>query len=132
MPVLIDTNVILDLVTDVVPWAAWSSQALNRTPDETLVINPMIYAELCTGAPSLNYVDKIVSDLNLQYVEIPKEALYLSTKAYRKYRSRGGSKSSPLPDFFIGAHASILGCSIITRDVKRYRTYFPEVPLIHP
>jgi hypothetical protein len=92
----------------------------------------VIYAELCTGAPSQDYVDAVIDDLNLDFGEIPRTALFIAAKAYRLYRSKLGSKTSPLPDFFIGAHAEILGCPIITRDVNRYRTYFPSVELITP
>lgn len=132
MAVIIDTNLILDIVIDDSPWAARADQALRQYRDQGLFINSMIYAELCTGAPSQDYVDEIVDDLKLDYWEIPKSGLFIAARAYRQYRSKGGTKTAPLPDFFIGAHAETLGCSILTRDLKRYRTYFPKVTLISP
>jgi|LakMenE01Jun11ns_1017448.scaffolds.fasta_scaffold9608153_2 predicted nucleic acid-binding protein len=132
MPVIIDTNVILDIVIDDPSWAQRADQALRRHQSDAVLINPVIYAELCTGAPSQDYVDAVIDDLNLDFGEIPRTALFIAAKAYRLYRSKLGSKTSPLPDFFIGAHAEILGCPIITRDVNRYRTYFPSVELITP
>ena len=132
MPVLIDTNVILDIVIDDATWAQRADEALRKHRNEGLFINPVIYAELCTGAPVQDYVDEAMADLQLDYQEIPRTGLFLASKAYKRYRSNGGNKTSPLPDFFIGAHAGVLGCPIITRDLKRYRTYFPTVELVTP
>jgi predicted nucleic acid-binding protein len=132
MAVIIDTNLVLDIAIDDSPWAARADDALRQHRGQGAFINPVIYAELCTGAPSQEYVDEIVDDLKLDYWEIPKSGLFIAARAYRQYRSNGGTKTSPLPDFFIGAHAEILGCPILTRDLKRYRTYFPKVILISP
>jgi predicted nucleic acid-binding protein len=132
MAVIIDTNIVLDIVTDDPSWAGRADHALRQHRVQGALINPVIYAELCTGAPSQDDVDEIVHDLKLDFREIPKSGLFLAARAYRQYRSNGGTKTSPLPDFFIGAHAEILGCSILTRDPKRYRTYFPKVTLICP
>lgn len=132
MPVLVDTNVIIDIIANDPEWGAWAGKTLHARHPENIFINPTIFAEISSGAKNLEAVETILARLQIGFQETPKEALFLAGQAFRKYRSQGGSKSSPLPDFFIGAHASILGCSIITRDVKRYRTYFPEVPLIHP
>jgi predicted nucleic acid-binding protein len=132
MAVIIDTNLILDIVIDDSSWAALADDALRQHRGHGTFINPVIYAELCTGAPTQDYVDEIVADLKLDYWEIPKAGLFVAARAYRQYRSNGGTKTSPLPDFFIGAHAEILGCPILTRDLKRYRTYFPKVTLISP
>ena len=132
MPVLIDTNVILDIVIDDATWAQRADGTLQKHRHEEVFINPVIYAELCTGAPTQDYVDEALADLQLDYHEIPRAGLFIASKAYKRYRSNGGNKTSPLPDFFIGAHAELLGCPIITRDMKRYRTYFPTVELITP
>lgn len=132
MAVIIDTNLVLDIVIDDSPWAARADDALRQHRGQGAFINSVIYAELCTGAPSQEYVDEIVDDLKLDYWEIPKSGLFIAARAYRQYRSKGGTKTSPLPDFFIGAHAEVLGCPILTRDLKRYRTYFPTVELITP
>lgn len=132
MPVLVDTNVILDIVIDDATWAQRADAALRKNRSGGVFINPVIYAELCNGAPTQDYVDEAIGDLQLGYQEIPHTGLFLASKAYKRYRSNGGNKTSPLPDFFIGAHAELLGCPIITRDLKRYRTYFPTVELITP
>jgi len=132
MPAFIDTNAILDVTTHDPIWNQWSSHVINQHAPGGLFINPFVYTELCIGAESSEEVDAVITKLRLSYVELPSSALFLAAKAFREYRSRGGTKRSPLPDFFIGAHAKALGFSLITRDVKRYRTYFPEVPLITP
>ena len=132
MPVIIDTNVILDIVIDDATWAQRADEALRKHRSDGAFINPVIYAELCTGAPTQDYVDEAIQDLKLDYREIPLSGLFIAAKAYKIYRANGGNKTSPLPDFFIGAHAQLLGCPIITRDLKRYRTYFPTVELIAP
>lgn len=132
MAVLIDTNLVLDIVSDDPAWAARADDALRQHRGQGAFINPVIYAELCTGAPSQQDVDEIVEDLKLDFLEIPKSGLFLASEAFRQYRSQGGNKTSPLPDFFIGAHAQVLGCPILTRDLKRFRTYFPKVQLISP
>ena len=97
-----------------------------------LQINPAIYAELCYPAESSEEIDIILGKLSLTYVETSRQGLYLAAQAYKTYRSRGGTKSAPLPDFFIGGHAAALKVPLITRDVSRYQTYFPQVKLIHP
>lgn len=132
MPVFIDTNAILDVTTHDPIWCEWSSHAINQHAPAGLFINALVYAELCIGADSTVQVDGVITQLRLACVEIPASALFFAAKAFRDYRARGGTKTSPLPDFFIGAHAKVLGLPLITRDVKRYRTFFPEVPLITP
>jgi predicted nucleic acid-binding protein len=128
--VLVDSNVIIDIVQQDARWAGWSMDALSRC--EGAGVNPIIYAELCYQHTSFSEVDHLLKSLELSYGELPREALYLASQAYRHYRKVGGTKSSPLPDFFIGAHAAAIGAPIITRDVSRYETYFPNVPLICP
>jgi len=128
--ILVDSNVLIDILQNDRTWATWSLDQLacyNRT-----IINPIIYAELCYQNTSPDELDEILTQLDIQYSEIPRDALYLASQAFRLYRQRGGSKTSPLPDFFIGAHAAALGISILTRGTARYRTYFPKVELISP
>lgn len=132
MPVLIDSNVILDVTHDDPEWGDWSDAQISKLQSEGLLVNPLIYAELCAGAESTFEVDRVMAQLKLEYQEIPKDALFLAAKAFLKYRRRGGTKTAPLPDFFIGAHAESLGVAILTRDEGRYRTYFPNVALICP
>ena len=132
MPAFIDTNAILDVTTRDPVWNPWSSGVINRHSPEGLFINSLVYSELCIGADSIEEVDGVIKGLRLTYMEIPSSALFFAAKAFRAYRSRGGARTSPLPDFFIGAHAKCLGLPLITRDVNRYRTYFPGVVLITP
>jgi predicted nucleic acid-binding protein len=96
------------------------------------VINPIIYAELSLSYESIETLDARVDDLRLALIDLPRPALFLAGQAFRKYRRAGGSKSGVLPDLFIGAHAAVLGCAILTRDATRYRTYFPTVRLVTP
>ncbi len=132
MPVLVDSNVILDVVYDDVSWGDWSDREMNRYRAEGLFINPVIYAELCAGAESPAEVDQIMTALSIQFVELPRQALFLAAKAFVKYQQRGGVQTSPLADFFIGAQADVLASPILTRDISRYKTYFPDVALIYP
>jgi len=122
--VLVDTNVLLDVTEQDETWEDWSenhmSQYVNR-----LVINPLIYTELCYEAGGTADVDAIMIALGLRLEELPREALFHASQAYKQYRQRGGTKTAPLADFFIGAHALVLEIPILTRDVSRYRTYFP-------
>ena len=147
--ILVDTNVLLDVVEDDPAWANWSQQQLDaaslRGP---ICINPVIYAELSmahrtgfTSAKQLSMafarieeLESVVADGGLEVEQIPREALFLAGKAFVRYRQRSRSavKRNVLPDFFVGAHAAVSGMSILTRDVGRYRTYFPTVVLIHP
>ena len=96
------------------------------------MVNPVIYSELCCRAESHTEVDTLLTELQIDYCELPRKALFLAGQAFVRYRKRGGTKSAPLPDFYIGAHAASLGISIVTREPSRYRTYFPETRLICP
>lgn len=127
---MVDSNIIFDIVNEDARWAEWSVEALSQC--QQAMVNPIIYAELCYQETSCDEVDVLLGALDLSFRELPREALYLASQAFRIYRSRGGGKSAPLPDFFIGAHAAALGIPILTRDVARYRTYFLSVPLICP
>jgi len=127
---LVDSNVITDIAQQDARWVEWSLDALSRL--DAASVNPIIYAELCYQHTSPDEVDALLESLFLSYNELPREALYLASQAFRNYRKSGGLKTSPLPDFFIGAHAAVMGVPILTRDVSRYQTYFPSVRLIHP
>lgn len=132
MPVMVDSNVIFDVTNDDPVWADWSDAQITVHQPVGLVVNPLIYTELCTQASVTADVDKLLAELKLELLELPREALFLAAKAYLKYRRQGGIKTAPLPDFFIGAHAQVLGVPILTRDAGRYTSYFPGVPLICP
>jgi predicted nucleic acid-binding protein len=132
MPVLVDTNIILDHLTEDRQWADWSSSQLARFQPEGIWINPIIFSEICMGAESLEEALMIVKDFQLEVHEPGPEALYIAAKAFLRYRKHGGRRSSPLPDFYVGGQAEALGIRLLTRDSRRYRTYFPEVKLICP
>lgn len=132
MPILVDSNVILDLVNKDPVWLDWSKRALENLEKEGLKANAIIYAELCCSAASAAAVDALLADIGAVMLEIPREALFLASRAHLLYRRRGGTRTTGLPDFFIGAHAQALGIPILTRDKARYQTYFPGVALICP
>jgi predicted nucleic acid-binding protein len=130
---LVDACVILDLTTDDPKWADWSADAIASAADEgPLVINPIIYAEISVDFSSIEDLDEVLVDADLRREPLPFEAGFLAGKAYVSYRRRGGTRRSPLADFYIGAHAAISGHRLLTRDTDRYRTYFSTVPLITP
>ena len=131
--ILVDSNIILDLFLDDPKWAEWSETTLeNRARHSILCINPIIYTEISIGFKRIEDLEKAVSKACFQILEIPKEALFLAGKVFLTYRKRDGSKMKPLPDFYIGAQAAVLNLDLITRDVSRYRSYFPSVNLISP
>lgn len=131
--VLVDTNVLLDIATEDPAWFRWSSERLRQAGNETrLVINPIIFAEISVHFASTNDLDRAVPASLFDREAFPYEAAFLAGKSFLAYRRRGGQKTSPLPDFFIGAHATVAGYKLLTRDVQRYRTYFPDLPLIAP
>jgi predicted nucleic acid-binding protein len=132
MPVMVDSNVIFDVTNDDPVWADWSDAQITAYQLDGLLINPLIYTELCTDAATTADVDKLLAGLKLELRELSREALFLTAKAFLKYRRQGGTKTAPLPDFFIGAHAQVLGVPILTRDASRYKSYFPSVQLICP
>jgi len=129
--VLVDTNVILDVTDADAAWLDWSSAQMSSLAFR-LVINPLIYTELCYHVGALGEVEATVRSLGLAYHELPRESLFLTAQAFKSYRQRGGTKTAPLADFFIGAHAEAANFAILTRDTARYETYFPNVPLISP
>jgi len=132
MPVLVDTNVIVDVLTDDRRWADWSVEQLEANADSGLIINPVVYAELCFGSPSIDFVDDVVRRFALTYQEIPRKGFFWAAKAFAQYKGRKGEKTSVLPDFFIGGHAQAADISLLTRDTKRLSAYFPSVRLICP
>lgn len=130
---LVDTNVLVDVLEDDPQWADWSIQQLRfQSKIHRLVINPIVYSELSLTFSTVEALDNIIDDLGLTMLEIPKPALFLAGKAFVRYRRQGGTKSNVLGDFFIGAHAAVSGLPILTRDTKRYGSYFPSVTLVAP
>ena len=130
---LVDSNVILDVLTEDTRWYAWSSNALAQCADEgSLHINPIIYAEVSIGVATIEEMEEMLPAESFLRLPIPLEAAFLAGKAFLRYRKRKGSKITPLPDFFIGAHAAVAGLQLLTRDTRRYRTYFPSVAIIAP
>ena len=133
MPILVDTNVLLDIVTDDPQWADWSLNNLNAAVHgDTVVINAVIYAELSVAFARVEAMDAVLQRIPARLLDIPRAALFLAGRAYVKYRERGGGKTGVLPDFFIGAHAAVSGYALLTRDRGRYQSYFPTVELIAP
>lgn len=131
--VLVDSCILLDLFTNNPKFVDWSESTLQQySQTNTLYINSVIYTEISIGFNNIEEVEKAVSSLNLKVLEMPREALFLAGKAFLKYRKNTGTKNSPLPDFFIGAHASVSGFGLITRDKSKYNTCFPKIKLIHP
>ncbi len=130
---LVDTNILLDVVTDDPDWADWSIDQLEaaalRGP---LLINNIVYAELAVRYERIERLETFLSEAGLDMVAMPRSALFLAGKVFQKYRKAGGSRSGVLPDFFIGAHAAVDRLDLLTRDTARYRTYFPTVTLIAP
>ena len=130
---LVDSSVILDIVTDDPDWAAWSGEALAQARDEgLLVINPIVYAEVSVGFDRIEDLDDAIPGDDFNREPLPYDAGFVAGKAFLAYRKRGGLKRSPTADFLIGAHAAVRGYRLLTRDAARYHTYFPTVRLITP
>jgi predicted nucleic acid-binding protein len=131
--VLVDSNVLLDIFTEDPVWFDWSSEALAELAEASiLVVNPIIYAEVSVRFDTIEELDQAVPSDRFEREPLPWEAGFLAGKSYTAYRRRGGARRSPLPDFYIGAHAAVRGMSLLTRDAARYRTYFPRLPVIAP
>jgi hypothetical protein len=131
--VLVDTNVLLDVVNGNPTWLPWSAaQMLALSKVNELIINPIIYAELSISFQSVAEVDESLRRMDLTLKDLPKEVSFLAGRAFVQYRRSGGTRTNVLPDFFIGAHDNFLGASLLTRDTRRYITYFPAVHLITP
>ena len=130
---LIDSSVVLDIVTDDPAWGDWSADALAQARDDgRLVINPIVYAEVSTGFKRIEDLDETIPASDFEREPLPYQAGFVAGKAFLIYRKRGGVRHSPLPDFYIGAHAAVSGYRLLTRDASRFRTYFPSVELIAP
>jgi predicted nucleic acid-binding protein len=133
MAILVDSNVLLDVGAGNAVWGQWARSQLERAAAETtLVINALIYAEISVGFRTLEAVDELVPPESFHRDPLPYEAAFLAGRAFADYRRRGGTRTSPLPDFYIGAHAAVMGYQLLTRDARRYRTYFPTVEVIAP
>lgn len=131
--ILVDSNVLLDVLTNDPKWAEWSTGALAQAAQgHLLVINPVIYAEVSIGFDRIEELDSALPENFIERRELPYAAAFLAGKCFVSYRRRGGAKLSPLPDFFIGAHAAVEKLSLLTRDPSRYKTNFPTVKLITP
>lgn len=132
-PTLVDSNVLLDVIDEDRIWQAWSEEAIERcAATGDLYVNPIIYAEVSVNFATMEEVELALPEGYFGRLAIPTEAAFLAGKAYCQYRRAGGQRTSALPDFFIGAHALVAGMRLLTRDPKRYRTYFPTVELIAP
>lgn len=131
--ILVDSNVLLDIFTRDSNWYSWSLKALSdNSSTSRLIINPIIYSEVSIGFNSVKDLDLVLNEIGLLNEPILAEVAFLAGKAFMRYRQKGGTKSSPLPDFFIGAHASHANYSLLTRDKHRFLNYFPRLQIIGP
>ena len=131
--VLVDSNVLLDVATDDPDWGEWSACALAEVAEHTtLMINPIIYAEVSIGYRAIEALDAAFPAALYRRETLPWAAGFLAGKCFAQYRRRGGLRSAPLPDFYIGAHAAIARLGLLTRDAARYRTYFPGIQVFSP
>ena len=130
---LVDTNGLLDVATDDPNWAGWSLRQLDAAAMRgRVLINAVVYAEFSIGYARIEEADRVLAAAGLDLAEMPRAALFLAGKVFRRYRAQGGSRTGVLPDFFIGAHAAVKGYTLLTRDAKRYRAYFPKLTIICP
>lgn len=131
--IFVDSCILLDLFTDDPKWGDWSCKILEKfSQTNTLYINSIVYTEISIGFKKIEEVDSVINQMGIKVLEIPREALFLAGKTFLNYRKNKGTKHSTLPDFFIGAHASVSSFDLITRDVSKYRVYFPKLKLITP
>jgi hypothetical protein len=130
---LVDSNVILDILTEDDEWFDWSADRLTDAASTgPIVINPIVYAEISPRFERIEELDEALPSTYYRRVPLPWEAAFLAGQCFVKYRRRGGARRSPLPDFYIGAHAAVAGLTLLTRDARRYRDYFPTLRLIAP
>lgn len=133
MGVLVDSNVLIDVITNDPHWSGWSADRLARLAGRArLVINPIVYAEVSVTFATIEDLESSIELLRFDREAIPFEAAFLAGKAFAQYRRRGGTRTSPLADFFIGAHAAVAGLTLITRDPRRYLEYYPRLSVIAP
>jgi len=133
MSVLVDSNVILDVVTEDAKWFDWSSEALeNAAQRSPLIINPIIFAEVSLRFTRIEELEEVLPSNRFIRVQLPYASAFLAGKVFLRYRRRGGPRTAPLPDFLIGAHAAVANLQLLTRDPGLYRTYFPDLDLITP
>jgi predicted nucleic acid-binding protein len=131
--ILVDTNVLIDVIESDPVWADWSQQQLDlATAIGEVVINDVVYAELSMGYQRIEELEQMLAQTGIELVPIQRPALFLAGKVFRRYRAAGGLRTGVLPDFFIGAQATVMKASLLTRDHTRYRTYFPDLSLIAP
>jgi predicted nucleic acid-binding protein len=131
--ILVDTNVFVDLWTGDPVWADWSEEALSRAAEAgPLGVNPIIYSELCLGFEKESQLEETLSGVGVRRLALPYQAAWPAARAFATYRRKGGVRRAPLPDFFIGAHALVEGMTLLTRDARRYRSYFPALKFIAP
>ncbi len=131
--IFVDSNILLDIWAPDPVWAPWSQTMLRRMAvQDQLVINPIIYAEISIQYSVQFVVDTLLKEMGILVLDLPNDASFMAGKAFRQYRKQGGPRTNVLPDFFIGAHAAVLGATLLTRDTRRYSTYFPSIPLITP
>lgn len=130
---LVDSNVLIDLFDEASEWREWSDAMLTRAASRgPLVINPIVFAEVAAGFDRLEDVDAALPESYVRREPLPWEAAFLAGRAFVQYRRRGGTLSAPLPDFYIGAHAAVAGHTLLTRDARRYRHYFPRLKVVAP
>jgi predicted nucleic acid-binding protein len=129
----VDSNVLIDLFDEESEWRDWSDAMLTRCATRgPLIINPIVFAEVSAGFDSIEDVDQALPESYLRREPLPWAAAFLAGRAFLQYRRRGGRTGAPLPDFYIGAHAAVSGYTLLTRDARRYRDYFPKLRLIAP
>lgn len=130
---LVDSNVLIDIMTEDDEWFDWSTHALEQAAESgRLVINPVIYAEVSIGFSAIEELDDAIPPEHFSREALPWNAAFLAGRAFVRYRRRGGVRVHPLPDFYIGAHAALAGYTLLTRDARRYRTYFPKLRVVAP
>jgi predicted nucleic acid-binding protein len=131
--IFVDTNILIDIATGNPEWAEWSRKAIvSARARSALLINAIVYSEFAIGFEAQSDCDAEIEKFDLTLAEIPKSAAFRAAQAFRSYRRAGGVRTAALPDFFIGAHASVADAPLLTRDTRRYRAYFPELTIIAP
>jgi hypothetical protein len=131
--VLVDSNVLLDIVTEDPVWGRWSAAAIEaQLAGAPLGINAIIFGEVAFNVERIETLDELLPEADFSYLDIPREAAFLAARCHADYRGRGGQRRTILPDFLIGAHAAVERMALLTRDARRYRTYFPGLKLIAP